>query len=219
MIKKTEIHNKTIGFIMDGNRRWAKIHGTSLEEAYNKGSQIFFMSIIECIKYKIETIIFYALSFDNFNKRNHDELKIIYNIGIIELNNKKCFFIQNKIKIIFIGNKNKYNQDLLNLTTNLEVETNTKDYKITIFILMIYDPIEDVLNYDPTNKKLLYSYLIPNVDIIIRTGGLNRLSGFLPIQSMYSNIITINELWPDLNENILFKTLNNNNTKNQNYGK
>lgn len=206
-----------VGFIMDGNRRWALENKTTLEISYTKGAEVFFMTIIECIAYKISSVVFYTLSFDNFKKRNNDELNIIYNIGIAQLNNKKDFFIKNKIKIIFIGDILQLKKPILDCIINLEKETNSKDFIITVFILIIYDPYKDIFN-NLTEKKLLYSNEIPNIDLIIRTGGHNRLSGFLPIQSMNANIIVLNELWPNIKKHTLYKILANY-QNNQNYGK
>ena len=63
-------------------------------------------------------------------------------------------------------------------------------------ILLGYDPMKDLAGLMKCNQ-LFYSNDIHSIDIIIRTGGYNRLSGFLPMQSMYANIITLDTLWPD----------------------
>ena len=209
--------NQIIGFIMDGNRRWAKKNIVNLASAYSQGAKNFFMTITECIKYNINTAVFYALSSDNFNKRNKCELDVIYDTGIFELKNNKIFFIENKVKIIFIGERTNCEEKIIQSITQLEEETNFRNPTITIFILMIYDPFQDIFNYH-INKKLFYSDAIPNIDLIIRTGGYNRLSGFLPIQSMNANIITLDELWPDLKKKKLQFILTHY-QNNQNYGK
>jgi undecaprenyl diphosphate synthase len=209
---------KVIGIIMDGNRRWANKNITTLSIAYTKGVENFYMVVVECIKYEINTIVFYALSSDNFNKRNKDELKIIYDVGMIALYDKKKFFVNNKIKIVFIGNKLKYSEKVLDMVVNLEKDTDVFGPVITVFILMIYDPYEDVFYASNTDKKLLYSNNIPNIDLIIRTGGYNRLSGFLPMQSMNANIITLDDLWPDFTK-IKLSSILNNYKNNQNYGR
>jgi undecaprenyl diphosphate synthase len=211
---------KVIGFIMDGNRRWAIKNDTSLSISYTKGAEIFCMTIIECIQYQISTIVFYALSFDNFDKRNKDELTIIYNVGITELYNRKKFFIENKIKIIFVGNKSVCEEKILHSINDLERETHTNNPIITVFILFIYDPYKDVFGHalDKYNKELFYSKDIPNIDLIIRTGGYNRLSGFLPIQSMNATIVFLNELWPDLTKKKLCSILSSY-KDNRNYGR
>ena len=154
---------------------------------------------------------------DNFNKRNKCELDVIYDTGIFELKNNKIFFIENKVKIIFIGERTNCEEKIIQSITQLEEETNFRNPTITIFILMIYDPFQDIFNYH-INKKLFYSDAIPNIDLIIRTGGYNRLSGFLPIQSMNANIITLDELWPDLKKKKLQFILTHY-QNNQNYGK
>lgn len=215
MNKQNAYKNITIGFIMDGNRRWAIKNKTTLEIAYQKGSETFINSIIICLKYKISIIVFYALSHDNFKNRSQKELNIIYHIGILELNKNKLFFIKNKIKIIFIGEKKILEQSILNNINIIENETNINNNIMTIFILLIYDPYKDVFN---NGHNLLYSSSIPNIDLIIRSGGHNRLSGFLPIQSINANIICIKELWPEISQEVLYKILKNY-KKNQNYGK
>ena len=99
------IYKKVIGFIMDGNRRWAKLNSKTLTGAYSQGTHILNMTILACITYKINTVIFYALSLENFTKRSKDEINVIQNIGLKQLNENKEYFIKNKIKIQFIGNK------------------------------------------------------------------------------------------------------------------
>lgn len=216
LIKFSSI-NKVIGFIMDGNRRWAKKNIVNLGAGYAQGADIFFMVISQCIEYNIKTIIFYAMSSNNFKKRSKQELTIIYEIGIKQLNNKKKFFIENKIKIVFIGDISACDETIRKTITEIEAETNEKEPIITVYILMIYDPYKDIFNYH-INKKLFYSSAVPDIDLIIRTGGFNRLSGFLPIQSMNANIITLEELWPDLTKEKLYSIFTNyKNT--QNYGK
>jgi undecaprenyl diphosphate synthase len=208
---------KVVGFIMDGNRRWATNNQQTLVISYTKGAEVFYMAVLECLRYKIEAVVFYALSIDNFNKRDEEELTVIYNVGISQLTNKKDFFINNKIKIAVVGNKNKCKKEIYDAIIQLEKDTDFLKPIMTIFILIIYDPYEDVFN-SAADKKLLYSNDVPNIDLIIRTGGYNRLSGFLPIQSMNANIIVLKEFWPDFTKKKLYSILTSY-QNNQNYGR
>lgn len=192
-----------IGFIMDGNRRWAKKNNTSLSDAYARGFDIFCLTINACITKKISQVVFYALSHDNFIQREEDEIKTLFDIGLHLLEKEKQYFIENKIRITFIGNYQSLQENIKKIIYELEKETNIAFPTITVHLLFLYNPYEDVFGGEEKNK-LKYSYNIPNIDIIIRTGGNNRLSGFLPIQSMYSNIISIPEFWPDLNHEIIY---------------
>lgn len=192
-----------IGFIMDGNRRWAKENNTTLINAYLKGFDIFCLTIEICITKNISQVVFYTLSHDNFMQRQEEELKTLFDTGLHLLQKKKKYFIDNKIKVTFIGNYQSLQEDIKQIIQELEKDTNITNPTITVHLLFLYNPYEDVFCSEEKNK-LKYSYNIPNIDIIIRTGGNNRLSGFLPIQSMYSNIISIPEFWPDLNPSIIY---------------
>jgi undecaprenyl diphosphate synthase len=192
-----------VGFIMDGNRRWAKKNNASLFDAYLKGFDIFCLTIKICITKKISQVIFYTLSHDNFMQRQDAEIKTLFDTGLHLLQKKKQYFIDNKIKITFIGNYQSLQENIKEMIYELEKDTDIAFPTITVHLLFLYNPYEDVFCAEEKNK-LKYSYNIPNIDIIIRTGGNNRLSGFLPIQSMYSNIISIPEFWPDLDHEIIY---------------
>jgi undecaprenyl diphosphate synthase len=209
--------NINIAFIMDGNRRWAKKNRTDLITSYKNGITVFLDILLECIKYNLSIIVFYALSADNYNKRKKIEIDVIFNAAISTLKEQKNFFVKNQIQIICIGDKTLCNEETLKIILEVENDTNLYNSILKAYILLIYDPVKDVLNYGK-NNTLLYSNSIPNLDLIIRTGGHNRLSGLLPIQSMYANIITIKDLWPDFKSNILYSILSKY-KKNQNYGK
>jgi undecaprenyl diphosphate synthase len=207
---------KNIAFIMDGNRRWALENNIQLDITYDIGSKVFCDIIVACIAHSIKEVIFYALSFDNYQKRSQGELSSILKAGTNTLQNNKHFFIINRIKIVCIGDRLLYDQDTIDIIQDIEAETNRYESVIVVYVLLIYDPIKDVKNY--YNNALLYSSSIGPIDIIIRTGGYSRLSGFLPIQSMYADLIVLKVLWPDFNS-IMLKNIINSYTLKQNYGR
>lgn len=193
-----------VGFIMDGNRRWAKQHTTSLFNAYSKGADVFFNTILTCIKENILSVTFYALSFDNLMKRTKEEINTIYNVVISKLQNKKTFFEEKKIKLKFIGVLGKLDTKIQSDIKDLE-ESTQKNLGIHVFILSVYDPIKDLSylygkNSIDNELYIVSSQDINQLDLIIRTGGHNRLSGFLPFQSMYAHLITLELYWPELEE-------------------
>lgn len=213
MDEKVESRNNiVVGFIMDGNRRWAEKNNVDLMIAYERGSDTFLKVILTCIRNKVSQAIFYALSYDNYIKRASSELQSVFDSGISLLEKKKKYFIDHKIKILFIGSYNLLSKEVQKIILDLEAMTCIESPVITIFLLFMYNPFEDV--FCGKEGRLKYSYNVPNIDLIIRTGGRNRLSGFLPIQSMYANIICLDEFWPDLSiesiENAILKKFINN---------
>lgn len=207
----------TVGFIMDGNRRWAKKNEVTLEIAYQKGSTVFLEVISACLAQNISHAIFYALSEDNFRKRSPEEITIIYKIGFNYLEENLDFFIAQGIKCTFIGNRKEYSPESLQKIKKIEKKTDFENPILQVYILLVYDPYADLKDHF---KKTLYSSKnIPPIDLIIRTGGNNRLSGFLPVQSMYANIITINSFWPEIKKKYITQLLNKGKLLQNNYGK
>lgn len=220
VITKNDINH--IGFIMDGNRRWAKKNSISYLESYEQGVEVFFSCIEFCLETKIKTATFYALSLDNINKRGKDELENIYEVAINRLRKRKNYFIEKKIRVKFIGKISSFSVDIQNCIGELEKITDENDL-LTIFILSAYDGILDLSYYfsnDNGDINFVSSNKVPSVDVIIRTGNYNRLSGFLPLQSVYADIITVKILWPELNKNELKEIIEKYKIDNKkNYGK
>lgn len=91
-----------IGFIMDGNRRWAKENNTTLINAYLKGFDIFCLTIEICITKNISQVVFYTLSHDNFMQRQEEELKTLFDTGLHLLQKKKNISLITKLKLLLL---------------------------------------------------------------------------------------------------------------------
>lgn len=210
MVKNSEINRpkqaiRNIGFIMDGNRRYAMKNSISLQEAYTRGAQVFFNVIQLCIENKINSAAFYALSYDNMMKREKQELDSIYEVVFREIEKKKDFLLEYGVKLRFVGVLNKLSERLTKEMKRLESLTDSvKQVFITVFVLSAYDPKIDLsllCNLTAkTTEGVVSSLDIADMDLIIRTGGNNRLSGFLPAQSTYADLVTIEAFWPELQE-------------------
>ncbi len=202
------MQNKYIGLIMDGNRRWAKKYNKTYYEAYKNSIQNYKKIISEAISLGIKELSCYALSYDNYHKRSSLEINQLLEFCITEFNDDIDFFIKNKIVIKFIGNKNILPANTTKELQKIEDATRQNDYSLIGNILMAYDPHEDIAG--DMQKKLKFSYDIQPINLIIRTGGRNRLSGFLPSQSMYANIVCIETLWPDFTPEIFAECIKKN---------
>lgn len=210
MIENSEIIRpgqiiKNIGFIMDGNRRYAMKNSISLEEAYTRGAQVFFDVIRLCVENNIKSAAFYALSYDNMMKREKEELDSIYKVVFKEIEQKKDFLLKYGVKLRFVGVLSKLSDHLIKEMKRLESLTDTAKHSfITVFVLSAYDPKIDLSLLSNSKAEIgegvVSSVEIADMDLIIRTGGNNRLSGFLPAQSTYADLVTIKAFWPELEE-------------------
>ena len=226
-MKGKDTNIKHIGFIMDGNRRYAKKLSIHKSEGYKAGINKFLEFVSYQIKYNIHETIFFALSEDNVQKRNSNELEIIGNIVKSFFKDKKVknFFILNKVKINLIGNIEKLEnhrsfkgRKITKKVIDLWNAKNKK-HKFIVNILMNYDGETEIINaakeiskkvlngeikIESINNKLMkkhmWTFNSPSPQIIVRTGDCSRLSGFLLWDSKYSEIYFTHKLWPQMAE-------------------
>ncbi|HCT65763.1 MAG TPA: dihydroorotate dehydrogenase [Lachnospiraceae bacterium] len=176
---------KHIGIIPDGNRRWAKENGMKKEEGYDYGLMPGLRLLREARKYGIEEITYYGFTVDNC-KRPKEQL-IAFSKACVDA----VKMIENEdVSLLVIGNtkSSAFPTELLPYTHRVD-----NNEKIKVNFLVNYGWKWDLENG-------LCSKEISRIDMIIRWGGMCRLSGFLPVQSVYSDIYIIRELWPDFQE-------------------
>ncbi len=207
-----------LAFIMDGNRRWAEQKSLPILLGHSEGAK----TLIRAIKWfldnktEVKTLTFYAFSTENF-RRSEKEVSQLLDVikkyfDDILLN----FAIDNNIKISIIGNRDLLSADLIKSIENIENKTKN-NCALDVNILLAYGGDDEVLhsvngilqkrfelndNSLITKEELinnLYSNNTNNPDIVIRFGGCNRLSNFMPLQTIYSEIFFTETLWPDLN--------------------
>lgn len=198
-----------IGIIPDGNRRWAKSKGVaeylahSTPGNYNNLSQIFETAREEGVK----TLSMWAFSTENWDreKKEVDEL-----LGVIErgLDSFYLASLRDQYQFRFIGRTDRIPRRME--AKILELEEETKNYSRLQGVLGIdYGGRDEILRAvnqairegkelnEEGLKKLLDTRDIPDPDLIIRTGEEKRLSGYLPFQSTYAELIFLDKLFPD----------------------
>ena len=197
-IEKTTSYKKIpkhIGVIPDGNRRWATAQGLEKNQGYEYGVD---PGIILCdlmANHGVEEVTFYGFTKDN-NKRPKYQRESFTKACVASVN-----AVANKdANILVVGNTNPqiFPQELLPYT---EKRVNFGNGKININFLINYDwkmDIESGLKNSDLNK--IMSKDISKIDMIIRWGGQRRLSGFLPIQSVYSDFFVVDNYWPSFKE-------------------
>lgn len=177
---------KHIGIIPDGNRRWAMNNGMTKEKGYNSGLDPGLEVFKLCEKYGIEELTFYGFTVDNTKRPKFQRLAFTKAcIDAVEILTKE------NADLLVIGN---YESDMFPKKLLPYIER--KKFGIggtKVNFLVNYDWKWDVCD----TVSGIKSRDISKVDLIIRWGGRRRLSGFLPLQSVYSDFYIIDEYWPD----------------------
>ena len=207
-----------VAIIMDGNGRWAEQRNLPRFSGHKKGLDVIPEVVEELINNKIKYVTLFAFSTEN-NFRPEEEKENLLNLLEFALNKVAKEIQKNKIKLSFIGDIEYLPKHLLkkikNVTRNDEVK-----YDAELIIAWNYGGRQEIINVvnklikqninhiDETHfEKLLYTSEIPNPDLIIRTGGQQRISNFMLWQLAYSEIYFEKKLWPDFKENDYSKIL------------
>ncbi len=211
---------KHLGIIMDGNRRWAKKNKlSSVLMGHEKGAKKLLEVCNWCIESDIHFLSVYAFSTENWN-RSKDEIN-----GLFQLMDKffqqaldKC--IEQGIKIKIVGNKSYFNEatiDMINkvehatslcsmLQLNIAFSYGGRDEILRAIRRLSDDVLLNNVKTDDISEDMFSKYLdtteSPDFDMVIRTGGYQRLSNFFPWQTVYAELYFVETLWPDFNKQI-----------------
>jgi len=217
-----------VAIIMDGNGRWGLKHKKSRKLGHRAGLNTVEKIIKSTIKSKIKYLTLYAFSTENW-KRPQNEIKFLFKLLDSFIDQKINEFNKNNIKLKIIGNINVFNKKLKKklqksekltknnsrLQVNLALNYGSKSELINAFKKLS----KNKLNINIKNiERNLYTFNIPDPDILIRTGSTNRLSNFLLWQLAYAEIFFENKLWPDFKENDYNKILEKFRKTKRNYG-
>ncbi|MDQ6986165.1 MAG: polyprenyl diphosphate synthase [Candidatus Dojkabacteria bacterium] len=197
--------------IPDGNRRWARERGYKPWVGHKKAATLenIEATINECQKLGIEYLSFWALSTENWIKREGAEVEAIFMIARKLAKGLKKMLIKNKIKAKHIGRRDRLPKDIIEIL--LDIEESTKQFEGMNFIIaMDYGGQDEIVRAmskmfaaketeinDETIRKYLDTYGLPDPDLIIRTAGERRTSGFMPYQAAYAELYFTNVYFPD----------------------
>lgn len=205
-----------LALIMDGNRRWAKKRALMPWLGHRQGVQSVEMVINYCLDKHIRYVSLYTFSLENF-KRSDKEVDYLFAL-IKEAKDKIQKFIDNNVQVRFIGDKDKIPLDTRAVCEEIEQQTQ-HGTALQCNFLMCYGGQQEIIQAaqtlvaqgsDITEQsftRALWLGDIPGPDLIIRTGGVKRLSNFLLFQSAYAEIRFLDCLWPDITQDILHQTV------------
>ena len=219
---------KHVAIIMDGNGRWGIQNKGSRNLGHRAGLDTIEEIIKETINQKINYLTLYAFSTENW-KRPKKEVSFLFNLLENFLNKKIDNLVKNNIKLIFIGDKKKFNNELQKLLKKTENKT-TNNKGLQINLAINYGSKEEILQAfkslfknkkkmtEKNIEKFLYTKNIPDPDLLIRTGNTKRLSNFLLWQLAYTEFFFEKKLWPDFNKKDYKKILNRFRVLKRNFG-
>lgn len=196
-----------IGIIMDGNRRWARAHDLPVFEGHAEG----YTRLQDVLRWSraagIPHVVAYAFSTENW-QRSDEEVGYLMRLFRSVLENETKRMIEEHVRVRFVGDRARFSEEVQQMMENMETAT-AEAYDTTLHLLMSYGGRAEIMaaaNALSEGKAVpatedafaqnLWSYPMPDPDLIIRSGGEKRLSGFLPWQSVYSELFFIDTFWP-----------------------
>lgn len=230
--KKIPTH---VAIIMDGNGRWATVHGKPRYEGHIEGIN----SIRECIKAAqrngVQYLTMYAFSTENWG-RPIEEVNALMELFCSSVDNETKELIKEGARVRIIGRRDRFSQKVLDHLNKIEQAT-AKGDRITVVIAFDYSSREEIIHAvksiaqkaqkgefnleeidDDVFSKELYTAGIPDPDFIIRTSGECRLSNFLLWQASYAEMYFPKTLWPDFRGEAFDEAIEEYSRRNRRYG-
>ncbi|NEW78607.1 MAG: isoprenyl transferase [Gelidibacter sp.] len=225
-----------IAIIMDGNGRWAELKGKPRVFGHKNGVTSVKEVIEGCREIGINYLTLYAFSTENWN-RPKQEVKTLMALLVTSLRKELNSLVKNDIKLNTIGNIENLPEKAQ--TELAEVVEKTKNNtSLTLTVALSYGSREEIVNVirniskkvvnnqlavEEINENIinnhLYTFSLPDVDLLIRTSGEKRISNFLLWQIAYAELYFTDTLWPDFRKENLFKAIVNYQQRERRFGK
>ena len=209
-----------VGIIMDGNRRWAKAQGMLTFKGHEVGAQKLKETVRWARDIRLKHLIFFAFSTENWHRSEEEVFYLLNLIGSLLKKELQTFIEQDGV-LHCVGDISRFSAELQTIIKEAEEKT-AKNSGVHIYLAFNYggrqeiiSAVKKILKDNPKPEditedyfaKHLQTYPMPDPDIIIRTSGEMRLSGFLPWQGVYSELFFTKTLWPDFSKEEFLKIL------------
>lgn len=196
---------KHLAIIMDGNGRWAKKRGLMRTKGHESGAKVVEDVCEFCIKEGVSTLSLYAFSTENWS-RPENEVKFLMDLLLKFLVSKQEIFVKNNIKFRAIGDMTPFSRELKEEISNLSDLTKDNS-KLKLNLAINYGAKDEILRAfsklkernleaNEANLTALLDESEP-IDLLVRTGGEQRLSNFMLWQASYAELAFTDTFWPD----------------------
>lgn len=218
-----------IAFIMDGNGRWAKKRLLPRKAGHREGVSALRRMVDECEKAGVEMVSFYAFSTENWT-RPQDEIDALFKM-VKEFADKHLGeYVKRGLRIMFMGDLTKLPK--VTVDSLKKILSEAKDNKgMIVNIALNYGGRDEIVHavnkiisagVREINKDVLsdcmYTGGLPDPDVIVRSSGEKRLSNFMLWQAAYSELIFLDEYWPDFDAAVFKKIIEEYSKRDRRYG-
>lgn len=227
MSEETKIPNH-IGYIMDGNRRWAKQHGLPTYEGhlagYGRVKDIVRASVDSGVKY----VSFYAFSTENWD-RTEKEINYLMKLFMRMFTSDLEEVLGENVRIVVAGTDDRLDKKVVQAARNAEART-ANNTRATVMICFNYGGQKEIVEAanrlvaagkEITERSIsdnLYAPDVPPCDVIVRTSGEKRLSNFMLWRAAYSELIFVDKHWPDMKAEDVKDVIEEYNKRSRRYG-
>jgi undecaprenyl diphosphate synthase len=232
----TNLLPQHLAIIMDGNGRWAKQKGKLRIFGHEKGSEAVKQVIEGCAELGVKNLTLYAFSTENWN-RPKLEVQMLMRLLISSLKKEIKTLLDNNIKLNAIGNLKdlpiKVYKELMdvieitksntNLTLTLALSYGSRDELVNAIKQISIKVKNNIISPEKIDESVinehLYTQNLPDVDLLIRTSGEQRISNFLLWQIAYAELYFTNVFWPDFTKQHLYEAIVNYQKRERRFGK
>ena len=206
-----------LGFIVDGNRRWAKEHGLPSSEGHRRGYEVLKKIAYACKDRGIKYMSAYIFSSENWG-RSADEVGYLMKLFLFVFRHDMRKFIDDGFRIVFLGRRDRVSQEILDIMDEAETES-AGNSDATLAIHFNYGGHAEIIDAarhlaadvqsgradlaemtDDKFRQYLYHPEVPDMDMMVRTSGEQRVSGFALWRIAYSELMFLDKKWPDMTE-------------------
>lgn len=217
-----------LGIIADGNRRWARERGLPTLEGHKKGLDVIRELVSAAAETEIKYITFYVFSTENWG-RSADEVSYIMKLAETRILKYAEQLAENNAKLVILGSKNRISPQLASMLE--KAEKITEDCTgITVGFCFNYGGEQEIADAatiaasegeitPETIRKHLYHPEIPDLDMVVRTSGEERISGFMLWRASYAEFMFIKRYFPELEAGDIGKIIEEYESRSRRFGK
>lgn len=200
---------KHIAIILDGNRRWAKLRGLATEKGHYHGLyKALWPTVLAAPDQRVKYLTVWGFSTENWN-RKPAELEYLFKLFERGIKNRITQLAHAGIRLNVIGEVERFPAPLQSVLSQA-IERTAAGRRMTLTLALSYggrreivDAAKKLVGKKPAEiteesfAQALYDPALPDVDLLIRTSGEQRLSGFMPWQLNYAELYFTEKMWPD----------------------
>jgi undecaprenyl diphosphate synthase len=227
---------KNVAVIMDGNGRWAISNSLNISKGHSKGVEIVKLIVEESAKQKLSSLTLYAFSSENWS-RPKAEVEAIKRLIVLAIEEQVPDLVKQKVKLKFFGRIDDFGSKIINKINDAEKATDINKPSLLLNIALGYGGRQDIVDItkniarkiltkdikiDDIDENMINRFSsvpVDDIDLLIRTGGDNRISNFLLYQIAYTEICFVNKYWPDFTKKDFLNCLESFKKVNRRFGK